>query len=74
MHSHLGEELLELSVLLPKVRYLIRAGFARVSAAEAHTCGVMTNGSAFCWGAGADGRLGTGNENSQSIAARVISG
>ena len=47
---------------------------AAVTVGAEHTCGVLQDGSAFCWGKGADGRLGTGNEVSQLNAARVVSG
>jgi hypothetical protein len=33
----------------------------RVTAGAAHTCALRSNGTARCWGAGADGRLGRGN-------------
>ena len=31
-----------------------------------HTCGIVTNGSAFCWGYNGGGRLGIGKETTQS--------
>ena len=34
-----------------------------ISAGEAHTCAIMTNGAVRCWGDGSLGRLGYGNEN-----------
>ena len=33
----------------------------QVSAGDAHTCALLTNGSVRCWGYGAEGRLGYGN-------------
>ncbi len=33
----------------------------RISAGTNHTCALRSNGTARCWGAGADGRLGRGN-------------
>jgi alpha-tubulin suppressor-like RCC1 family protein len=33
----------------------------RISAGAAHTCALRSNGTARCWGAGADGRLGRGS-------------
>jgi alpha-tubulin suppressor-like RCC1 family protein len=32
-----------------------------VTAGEAHTCALLTDGTVRCWGAGSDGRLGYGN-------------
>ena len=36
------------------------ARFASVSAGSSHTCAVDHQGAGYCWGMGADGRLGTG--------------
>ncbi len=33
---------------------------AQVSAGESHTCALLTNGQARCWGSGGNGRLGAG--------------
>ncbi|MDQ6731053.1 MAG: hypothetical protein M3022_12330 [Actinomycetota bacterium] len=35
-----------------------------ISAGDAHTCAILSNGSVRCWGFGGDGRLGYGNTNS----------
>jgi alpha-tubulin suppressor-like RCC1 family protein len=35
--------------------------FTAVSAAAFHTCGIITSGAAYCWGASGEGELGTGN-------------
>lgn len=35
--------------------------FGPMSAAEAHTCGVTTGGTAYCWGYGVGGALGKGS-------------
>ena len=35
----------------------------RVSAGASHSCVLLTSGDVRCWGQGADGRLGSGNEN-----------
>jgi alpha-tubulin suppressor-like RCC1 family protein len=41
------------------VRAAVDLLFSDVQAGDEHTCGVTNNGSAFCWGWGANGRLGT---------------
>ncbi len=40
-----------------------------ISAGDAHTCGVRTNGTAWCWGQGTNGKLGY---NSTTAAARPV--
>jgi len=39
-------------------KYILK--FSSISLGEYHTCGVLTNGSAMCWGANWDGMLGDG--------------
>lgn len=46
--------------------------FTSVSAAETTSCGVATNGKVACWGAGADGRIGTGDVANQLIPKAVV--
>jgi len=36
-------------------------GFVQVSVGDTHTCGLLANGTAMCWGSNADGQLGVGN-------------
>ena len=49
--------------------------FASVRAGIDHTCGVTTNGRAFCWGWGSDGQLGTGTtEFYEPLPAAVAGG
>lgn len=45
--------------------------FSSVSAGGAHTCGITTAGTAFCWGSNSNGQLGTGNLEPSSIPAPV---
>ena len=49
------------------------SGFRAISLAigEFHTCALTTVGRVFCWGRGADGRLGTGNTNNVGDDNRV---
>jgi alpha-tubulin suppressor-like RCC1 family protein len=37
----------------------------------AHVCGVTSGGAAYCWGAGAGGRLGNGSSGDRPVPARV---
>ncbi len=37
-----------------------------IDADSFHTCGLLTNGSAYCWGLGSSGQLGTGNTDNQT--------
>ena len=37
-----------------------------VSAGGFHTCAIVDNGSLYCWGSNANGRLGTGDPTTQS--------
>ena len=45
--------------------------FLVISAGNNFTCGVTTVGTAYCWGAGAQGQLGTGEQASSPRPARV---
>ena len=40
-------------------------GVGQISAGSLHTCATLVNGSARCWGTGADGRLGNGSNADQ---------
>ena len=53
--------------LLPASRYAIH-----LSAGRQHTCAVLDNGSATCWGTGDKGRLGNGAEATTSSAVYVL--
>jgi alpha-tubulin suppressor-like RCC1 family protein len=44
-----------------------------IAAGAAHTCAVNTAGAAWCWGVGADGRLGNGFVGDQALPVEVIS-
>ena len=45
--------------------------FAVISAGNNFTCGVTTVGTAYCWGTGTQGQLGTGDQASSSSPQRV---
>jgi len=45
--------------------------FSVISAGERHSCGVLVNGSAFCWGWGSSGQLGYGGNDSQNSPVAV---
>ncbi|MEX1183128.1 MAG: hypothetical protein WEF86_07815 [Gemmatimonadota bacterium] len=52
----------------------LSGGFRRIAVGADHSCGLAADGSAFCWGAGYDGRLGTGDDESRNVPARVAGG
>ncbi|MFA5303748.1 MAG: archaellin/type IV pilin N-terminal domain-containing protein [Candidatus Nanoarchaeia archaeon] len=45
--------------------------FSFISSGGYHTCGILTNGSAVCWGNGDLGRLGNGNTDNSAIPVFV---
>ena len=45
--------------------------FASVSAGSGYTCGVTTDGAAYCWGSGSFGQLGNGSTNDQTTPVSV---
>jgi alpha-tubulin suppressor-like RCC1 family protein len=48
--------------------------YAQVSAGSSHTCGVTTNGTAYCWGYNWKGELGDGTTTRRSTPAEVSGG
>jgi alpha-tubulin suppressor-like RCC1 family protein len=48
--------------------------FVALSAGQSHNCALTSDGSAYCWGAGGSGRLGTGSLTDNPIPARVAGG
>jgi alpha-tubulin suppressor-like RCC1 family protein len=44
----------------------------QVSVENDHACARLSDGTIWCWGRGQDGRLGTGNENDQTVAKQVV--
>ena len=49
----------------------LTTGVTEISAGTRHTCAVAGD-RAFCWGKGADGRLGTGNDSNANAPAQVV--
>jgi alpha-tubulin suppressor-like RCC1 family protein len=47
---------------------------AQISASEYHTCAVVSNGTAACWGYGNYGALGAGNNNGSNTPVAVTGG
>jgi alpha-tubulin suppressor-like RCC1 family protein len=47
--------------------------FAWLSAGSLHTCGVTTDGVAYCWGFNDQGQLGNGSTGSSLVPVRVSS-
>ena len=48
--------------------------WVQISANQAHTAAVRSNGQAWCWGSGANGRLGDGTTASKSSPVSVVGG
>ncbi len=46
--------------------------FALLSAGDAHTCGLTTDGTAYCWGYNTVGQLGDGSTNQRHTPVRVV--
>ena len=52
----------------------LNESFALISAGESHTCGIINDGTMYCWGSAADGKLGNGvSSGSYSTPAAVSS-
>lgn len=45
--------------------------YTRITAGQRHTCALDTAGAAWCWGAGANGRLGTGTLVNSNVPVQV---
>ncbi|HEY3417253.1 MAG TPA: hypothetical protein VGM23_10260, partial [Armatimonadota bacterium] len=49
----------------------LQAGIEQVSAGEAHTCAISTDGKLFCWGSNASGQVGNGSPENRSEPAAI---
>ena len=49
-------------------------GFVSVTAAGHYTCGALTDGAAYCWGANNSGQLGNGSSTGNSTTPVTVSG
>ena len=66
-----GDAAGEMGDALPAVSLGLASGLrvTGIAAGDAHTCALISDGSVKCWGSGANGRLGTGDENSRGDEA-----
>jgi alpha-tubulin suppressor-like RCC1 family protein len=56
------------------VKFIPAFRFTSVSAARDHTCALMPNGTAYCWGAGGSGQLGDGTTIASATPILVSGG
>ena len=56
-----------------KVSYSGEFGFVEVSVGDTHTCGILANGTAMCWGSNSDGQLGEGSNTDSPLPVYVSS-
>ena len=66
-----GDDAGEMGDALPAVSLGLGAGVrvVAIAAGDAHTCVLLSSGAVQCWGAGGNGRLGSGNEDSRGDEA-----
>lgn len=48
--------------------------FVRIAAGRGHTCALMAEGAAYCWGSNFDGELGDGTQTGRAMPAPVAGG
>jgi alpha-tubulin suppressor-like RCC1 family protein len=49
-------------------------GFVRLALGGAHTCALLSDGTAFCWGNNASGQLGDGTTTNRDMPVPVLTG
>ena len=72
-NGQLGAGIITINSTVP-VRVSSGLAFAFLSAGEFHSCGVTTDGAAYCWGHGAFGQLGDGRNTSSDVPVTVSGG
>ena len=48
--------------------------FSAIAAGETHSCGILTNGDAYCWGSNDNGELGDGTSSPRNVPTAVAGG
>ena len=66
-----GDQPGEMGDSLPAVSFGVASGVkvTAITAGDAHSCAMFSNGAVKCWGSGLSGRLGSGDEESRGDAA-----
>ncbi|HYH78396.1 MAG TPA: hypothetical protein VEX86_01320 [Longimicrobium sp.] len=73
--GRLGDSTTATLPLIPvKVKPHGAVAFTSLSAADLHTCGLDSGGQGYCWGSGADGRLGNNSKTSALTPVAVQQG
>lgn len=72
--GHLGNGSTPASAVSP-VRVMDSSGYRQITAGTSHSCGIRTDGTAWCWGSDTNGRLGNGAiAGDQSVPSPVSGG
>ncbi|HEU5183418.1 MAG TPA: Ig-like domain-containing protein [Gemmatimonadaceae bacterium] len=53
---------------------IVELSFTNIAADGSHTCGITSQGAAYCWAYGADGQLGTGTLDYLTMPTAVLGG
>jgi len=71
--SNTGPELCSSSYACSKAPLAVTGGltFRAVNAGGFQTCGVTTDGTAYCWGRNSIGQLGNGTTTNSSVPVKV---
>lgn len=71
MMGQLGDSVIDVDVHASPVPVRGGLAFGEITAGGYHTCGLTTTGAAYCWGANAEGQLGTGDTATRSYPVPV---